>query len=40
MRGGEVNLSLAERRILVSDTQLPSIRPLPTVGRTLLRQAT
>lgn len=40
VRGGEVNLSLAERRILVSDTQLPSIRPLPTVGRTLLRQAT
>lgn len=26
------NLSLAVRRILVRETQLPSIRPLPTVG--------
>lgn len=26
------NLSFAVRRILVRETQLPSIRPLPTVG--------
>lgn len=33
-------LSLAERSILVSETQFPSMIPLPTVGMMLLRQAT
>lgn len=35
-----IYLSLAERSILVSDTQFPSMIPFPTVGIMLLRHAT
>lgn len=33
-------LNLAERNILVSETQFPSMTPFPTVGIMLLRHAT